>query len=65
MTNRKEIHMNIYELIEKVLSDLNVTASNILTTAQNIIVLRDAMKAADAAKIEEAKKALEAQQKGE
>lgn len=57
--------MNIYELIEKVLSDLNVTASNILTTAQNIIVLRDALKAADAAKIEEAKKALEAQQKGE
>ena len=57
--------MNIYELIEKVLSDLNVTASNILTTAQNIIVLRDAMKAADAAKIEEAKKAREAQQKGE
>ena len=51
--------MNIYELIEKVLSDLNVTASNILTTAQNIIVLRDAMKAADAAKIEEAKRAEE------
>ena len=57
--------MSIYELIEKMLSDLNVTASNILTTAQNIIVLRDALKAADAAKIEEAKKALEAQQKGE
>lgn len=53
--------MSIYELIEKVLTDLNVTASNILTTAQNIAVLRDALKAADAAKIEEAKKAKEEQ----
>ncbi len=48
--------MSIYELIEKMLSDLNVTASNILTTAQNLIVLRDALKAADQAKLEEAKK---------
>ena len=57
--------MNIYELIEKVLSDLNVTASNILTTAQNIIVLRDAMKAADAARIEAAKAAESKEEKAE
>ena len=49
--------MSIYELIEKMLSDLNVTASNILTTAQNLIVLRDALKASDAARIEAAKAA--------
>lgn len=47
--------MSIYDLIEKMLSDLNVTASNILTTAQNLIALRDALKASDAAKMEAAK----------
>lgn len=48
--------MTIYELIEKILTDLNNVAANILTTAQNISVLRDALKAADKAKLEEAEK---------
>ncbi len=41
--------MSVYELIEKILADLNQTASAILGTAQNIAVLRDALKAADKA----------------
>lgn len=41
--------MTVYELIEKILTDLNQAASAILGTAQNIAVLRDAMKAADKA----------------
>ena len=41
--------MSVYELIEKILADLNLAASAILGTAQNIAVLRDAMKAADKA----------------
>lgn len=41
--------MSIYELIEKILTDLNQVAANILGTAQNIAVLRDALKAADKA----------------
>ena len=41
--------MSVYELIEKILADLNQAASAILGTAQNIAVLRDAMKAADKA----------------
>lgn len=41
--------MSVYELIEKILADLNKTAANILGTAQNIAVLRDALKAADKA----------------
>ena len=49
--------MTIYELIEKILTDLNSTASAILQTAQNIAVLREALKQADAARVEEAKKA--------
>lgn len=48
--------MSIYELIEKMLADLNQTAQNILTTAQNLAVLRDSMKAVDKARIEEMKK---------
>ena len=41
--------MSVYELIEKILTDLNQAAANILGTAQNIAVLRDALKAADKA----------------
>ena len=41
--------MSVYELIEKILADLNQSAANILGTAHNITILRDALKAADKA----------------
>ena len=49
--------MTIYELIEKMITDLHNTAAAILQTAGNISVLRDALKQADAARLEAAKQA--------
>lgn len=49
--------MTIYELIEKMITDLHNTAAAILQTAGNMSVLRDALKQADAARLEAAKKA--------
>ena len=51
--------MTIYELIEKMITDLHNTAAAILQTAGNISTLRDALKQADAARLEAAKKAAE------
>lgn len=56
--------MTIYELIEKMITDLHNTAAAILQTAGNISALRDALKQADAARLEAAKKA-EAEEKTE
>lgn len=47
--------MNIYELIERMITDLHNTAAAILQTAGNMSVLRDALKQADAARIEAAR----------
>lgn len=44
--------MTVYELIDRILGDLNKIATNILATAQNISTLRDALKANDAAQAE-------------
>lgn len=49
--------MTIYELIEKMITDLHNTAAAILQTAGNISALRDALKQADAARLEAAKQA--------
>lgn len=49
--------MTIYELIEKMITDLHNTAAAILQTAGNISVLRDALKQADAARLEAGKQA--------
>ena len=51
--------MTIYELIEKMITDLHNTAAAILNTAGDISTLRDALKQADAARLEAAKKAEE------
>ena len=56
--------MTIYELIEKMITDLHNTAAAILQTAGNMSVLRDALKQADEARLEAAKKA-EAEEKTE
>ena len=48
--------MSIYELIEKIQSDLNQTAQAILIANQNLKVLRDALKTAEAAMTKEEKK---------
>ena len=57
--------MTIYELIEKMITDLHNTAAAILQTAGNISALRDALKQADAARLEAAKKAEPAEGKKE
>lgn len=49
--------MTIYELIEKMITDLHNTAAAILQTAGNISALRDALKQLDAARLEAAKQA--------